>query len=206
MGICKLNELLRQNTLSHMRDAMKQYAPISDELWVEILKIVSVQTIANGTNVIKIGDVPQCFYFLSKGLFRVYFLGGVDFDKEINKNFFVEGQFPASVVASLKDEESDFCVQSLEDSIVVKINYQKYRELLSHNKELMQYHIAYLENNWVMKAEPFVSSLLADDSMKRYENFMHDYPNLINRMPLHHVASKIGITPTQLSRIRKKIK
>lgn len=206
MGIYKLNVLLRQNTLSHMRDVMEQYAPISDELWAELLNIVSAEHVQNGANVIKIGDVARNFYFLSKGLFRVYFLGGVEFDKEINKNFFVEGQFPASLVASLKNQDSDFCLQSLEDSIVVKINHSKYRELLFNNNELMQYHIIYLETNWVLKAEPFVSSLLADDSMKRYEDFLRDYPNLVDRIPLHHVASKIGITPTQLSRIRKKIK
>ncbi len=49
-------------------------------------------------------------------------------------------------------------------------------------------------------------SLILDDAMTRYQNFIEQNPNIQNRIPLHHIANHLGITPTQLSRIRKNIK
>jgi hypothetical protein len=44
-----------------------------------------------------------------------------------------------------------------------------------------------------------------EDASQRYVRFIQDYPFLVERLPQHHIASHLGITPTQLSRIRKKI-
>jgi len=41
------------------------------------------------------------------------------------------------------------------------------------------------------------------DSKTRYENFIENYPNLINRIPLGYVASYLGMSQETLSRIRK---
>ena len=58
------------------------------------------------------------------------------------------------------------------------------------------------EVNQVLKRE----LLIIDDATTRYENFIKNNPNIENRIAQHHIANHLGITPTQLSRIRKKIK
>jgi CRP-like cAMP-binding protein len=40
------------------------------------------------------------------------------------------------------------------------------------------------------------------DARERYDRFVHDYPNLLNRINQYHIASYLGITPESLSRIR----
>jgi hypothetical protein len=39
---------------------------------------------------------------------------------------------------------------------------------------------------------------------ERYKIFKQEYPNLENLIPQYHIASYLGVTPTQLSRIRAK--
>lgn len=199
-----MDALVNKNALSHLRNVMQNYAPLSDDVWQEFIKILSFKKIPKHTSVLNVGDIPKYVYFVHKGLIRLYFLGGKDFDKEVNKNFFIEGQFPASLVASLQQEESQFALETLEDTYLILIDHKKYRALLKGNKELMLYHIAYLETNWVKTKDKVENALLTLDSSKRYDAFLQDFPTLINRVALHHVASKLGITPTQLSRIRKK--
>ena len=47
-------------------------------------------------------------------------------------------------------------------------------------------------------------SLIIDDATTRYENFIKIILILKIRIAQHHIANHLGITPTQLSRIRKK--
>jgi CRP-like cAMP-binding protein len=43
------------------------------------------------------------------------------------------------------------------------------------------------------------------DADKRYSIFRDEYPGIELEIPKYHVASYLGISPTQLSRIRKKM-
>lgn len=43
------------------------------------------------------------------------------------------------------------------------------------------------------------------DARERYLFFLKEYPGLVNIIPHYHIANYLGITPTQLSRIRNSI-
>ena len=47
-------------------------------------------------------------------------------------------------------------------------------------------------------------ALVQEDAASRYARFVQEAPALAKRLPLFHIASHLGVTPTQLSRVRKK--
>jgi CRP-like cAMP-binding protein len=47
--------------------------------------------------------------------------------------------------------------------------------------------------------------VISQDASTRYLEFLKNYPSLVNRIPLAHIASYIGVTQQSLSRIRKNI-
>ncbi|MEQ9363608.1 MAG: Crp/Fnr family transcriptional regulator [Leptospirales bacterium] len=185
-----------------LRETMRSYAPIGDGTWTAFRSICGVRRVQKGEALVRIGEVPRSLFFVYAGLFRAFMIGGANGEREVNKNFFEEGRFPASVAALLTGSESEFCIAALEDSIVVEIDHAAYRRLLARNEELKTYHIAYLEKHWVLEKEPQEVALLQDDAKVRYADFIKYNPDLARRIPLHHIASRIGVTPTQLSRIR----
>jgi CRP-like cAMP-binding protein len=193
-------------SLQYLLDTMNSYAPISKETWHEFKEICRVYEISKDEEIVSLGIKSESIFFVVKGIFRAFVLGGDDGEKEVVKNFFDEGRFPASITSMLKGEVSDFCIEALESSIVVKINFYKYRELLEKYEDLKWYHIQYLEKHWLLEREPQELSLLNQDAKKRYLSFLNQYPGTIDRVALYHVASRIGVTPTQLSRIRKELK
>lgn len=48
--------------------------------------------------------------------------------------------------------------------------------------------------------------VISQDATTRYLEFMEHYPALVNRIPLTHIASYLGVTQQSLSRIRKNIR
>lgn len=49
-----------------------------------------------------------------------------------------------------------------------------------------------------------VNLFISQDATTRYLDFLQKYPNLVNHIPLSHIASYLGITQQSLSRKRKK--
>ncbi|MCL5244295.1 hypothetical protein M4I21_00635 [Cellulophaga sp. 20_2_10] len=51
----------------------------------------------------------------------------------------------------------------------------------------------------------FQRSLISLDAKESYLKFLKTHPTVLQRVPLNHIASFLGITPFSLSRVRKSI-
>jgi CRP-like cAMP-binding protein len=51
-----------------------------------------------------------------------------------------------------------------------------------------------------------ISPMVAQDATTRYREFLENYPQLANRIPLSYLASFLGMTQSSLSRIRRNIR
>lgn len=187
-----------------LRQAVEAYAPFSDSTWEALLSACSLKTIAKGAYLVPMGSAATHFYYVCKGLFRAFTVS--EDGKEYTKIFFAENSFPGSIRSLLTGERSEFAIEALEDSVVIAIEHARYRELLAKRDDLKWYHIQYLEKNWILAKEPLEVSFVLEDARVRYEAFKQANPGLLSRIPLQHIASRLGITPTQLSRIRKQVK
>ncbi|MBD5778955.1 cyclic nucleotide-binding domain-containing protein [Pelagicoccus sp. NFK12] len=187
--------------LQLLRHAMERYAPLSQSTWKQVQQSCSERKLAKGEILVQIGAPSQHLYFVCQGLLRSYTLS--EDGKEYNKKFFPENTFPGSIRALLTGGPSDFALQALEASVVLAIDHPAYRRLLEKAEDLKWYHIQYLETNWVLDKEPIEVGLALSDSSARYQAFVEKHASILHRIPLHHIASAIGVTPTQLSRIRK---
>ncbi|MFD1215905.1 Crp/Fnr family transcriptional regulator [Microbulbifer celer] len=186
-----------------LRNTLEGYYPLSDATWSAYRSICTWRQISKGAVLYPAGEVPHAFAYVYQGLFRVYVLD--DKGAEYNKNFFAEGRFPGSMTALLRREPSRFTIEALEDAAIIEIDHAGYRRLLEMHDDLKNFHIHYLERHWLMDKEPREVALVQDEASVRYRRFLEDFPRLAQRLPQYHIASHLGITPTQLSRIRKNL-
>ena len=189
--------------LNQFYEALNHYSPISPtefELLKPYLHLRSVKK----NEVLQDNYSPaKAIYFICKGLLRTYYLHE---DGTIyNKNIFMENYFSASVVSLLNGENSYLCIQALEPSSVLEIDYKGYRHLIETNESFKTFYISYLEQNWIIVKEKNEISLIIDNATTRYQNFLEKHPNIEKRVSQHYIAAHLGITPTQLSRIRKSL-
>lgn len=61
-----------------------------------------------------------------------------------------------------------------------------------------------MEQEWIKK-EKQVIQMVTNDAKTNYLIFKKEYPGLENQIPQYHIASYLGITPIQLSRIRARL-
>lgn len=181
---------------------MAEYYPLSDLTWQALSAFCRYRQVEKHALICRMGEVPHSFAFVCEGLFRVFVLD--EKGHEYNKNFFQEGRFPGSMTALLRQEPSLHSIQALEDSVIIEIDFQAFRDLLYRSDDLKLFQIHYLETHWLLDKDTREVRLVQQDAAERYRAFLDEHPDLLARLPQYHIASHLGITPTQLSRIRKK--
>lgn len=181
----------------------ESYAPVSVTSWQLIENIIDITAIKKGELLLRNGQIAKEIHFVAKGALRAFITDAEG--NSYNKNIFLEGDFAGSTVSLIQQTPSEFSIEVLEDSVLININYKKYRELIFQNDDLKNFYIAYLERNWVIDKEQREISIVMENATERYLDLLKKQPDISERIALHHIASHLGITPTQLSRIRKSL-
>lgn len=192
------------DALTRLKQAVDAYYEISEETWSAIAEITSTKVLAKDEWLYQEGEYLTTFAFLHQGLVRLVNTNAAG--QEYNKRFFVAGEFPGVMHALHRAEPANQGIQALEPTEVVLINFKKFRTLLMDNPELMRFQILYLEKNWLLEKDKRELYMVQLDATERYLAFLKEQPELAERVPQYHLASHLGITPTQLSRIRKSLK
>jgi len=176
------------------------YAKLSEEsksAWESILK---KKTFKRNEFFVTEGRVPKTVAFVSKGLFSQYYTS--DKGDIIIKRFFPEGYFVASISALLTKSPSNFTIKALEPAIVLEYDFNLFKQLTEKYSDIAALYIRYMELHWIIEKEPLEISLRHDSAASRYKDFLKQFPTLEPRLRQHEIASYLGVTPTQLSRIR----
>jgi CRP-like cAMP-binding protein len=189
--------------LNNLKLYFESYTPISEQSWKLIEGLTDFHTIKKGEILLENGEICKNMYFIAKGILRTFITD--EQGNFYNKNLFFENRLACSKVSSMLQTPSDFTIEALEDCILIQLNYKKYIQLITENDDLKNFYIAYLEKNWIIEKEQREVALVMQNATERYLNLLETHPTIADRVPLLHIASHLGITPTQLSRIRKSL-
>ncbi|WP_430612934.1 Crp/Fnr family transcriptional regulator [Flavobacterium sp. JP2137] len=148
---------------------------------------------------LKADKIEQHLYLIKQGMVRAF---APQEDRDITFWFGQEGETILSMRSYVENKKSYENIELLEDCTLFQLNTSDLNHL--YNRDI---HIA----NWGRKlAEKELlkieSRMISNDLLsakERYDQLMTDSPSLIQRVPLMHIASYLGITPVSLSRIRK---
>ncbi|MCS3528957.1 Crp/Fnr family transcriptional regulator [Chryseobacterium sp. JUb7] len=183
-------------------EQINHYYSLSAETVSALENICSEEKYAKNKLLLQAGMMARYYYFIQSGLIGYYTVD--EQGNQVYKIFFEENSFVASTSAIIQDKPSDFNIIALENCSVIKYPVKAFRELLNKHHDLALFQIHYLEKNWVVKKEPLEISLKYETAKQRYLSLLEN-KSLYKRLKQHHIASYLGITPTQLSRIKKEI-
>lgn len=147
----------------------------------------------------KEGDNLDKIAVISKGVFCISFTNIKG--NEYVKYFLSEGDFLAGNLSNHR--ENNVSIQAIETSAIYEMSYSQFLKLCEQNRELEQYMFSVVQRYWGIKEKRLID-LLSYDAAENYEEFKKEYAHLIERIPLHYQAKYLGVSATQLSRIRAK--
>jgi CRP-like cAMP-binding protein len=167
----------------------------------EIRKIFKNECCTKGRYFIRDGEIPSKMGFIVQGLVKYYY---IDSDgNEWIKHFSAENDFVASYASFLYQTPSLYFIESLEETTILTINYDVYMKYLQNSFTWNSIARKYTEKIYYEK-EKREASFLKEDGSERYTNFFNEYKDLADRLSLKDIASFLGMTAVQLSRIRNK--
>nr|WP_238934925.1 Crp/Fnr family transcriptional regulator [Aurantibacter crassamenti] len=150
-------------------------------------------------NFIKAGIVAQKIGFIETGIVRAFYRN--EEGQEYNKHFFIGPCFIGAYSSLISGKTNQIIQQALTDCIVWEIDYECLTERYDKHPDLERMMRIYAEYQFVKKEQREVEIVLLN-ATKRYQIFKEEFPNIEQHIPQYHIASYLGITPTQLSRIR----
>ena len=158
----------------------------------------SLELLHNGDFFLEYGKPCVKIGLLEKGILRgfVYDNDG----EEITTHFYQEGDM---VVGSfIPNVNMSMTIQALANCEISVANYSEVMSQVNKNQEITDIITREFQKlNKQMQSR--LVSLLNLSALEKYQLFLDNYPGLLNRIPHYYIAQYLGITPTQLSRVRK---
>lgn len=185
-----------------LKQILEAIYPLSDAVVKQLLEISAIVNFPRNHILLKQGRVEQHLYFIRKGLARAY---ADEKDDAISFWFGTEGDTIVSMASYVYQQPGYENVQLLEAGEMYEIKATDLQKLYQTNLEIASWGRRFAETE-LLKAEQRFINRLCRSAPERYKALLEQAPDLLQRVPLKHIASYLGITQVSLSRIRSEMR
>lgn len=176
----------------------KNYAPLTFECKEELINNIKIVSFKKGEIIVREGQYADKAYFIIEGCGRAYYLKG---GKDITDWFAFEHEFISAIVSFFGNEPSPHFIEMVQESMVIEISKETV-EHLSNKYHCFEKLIRVVVTNVMLSQQERISSILFQTAEQRYKEMLSIRPDIINKFPLKHIASYLGMTLETLSRVR----
>ena len=148
------------------------------------------------------GDFPLDVHFVLSGVGRYFYI-----DKngnERNKSLVRKGGAFASISSIVEGSPCPFFAQTLTKCIIASVSYSNLLELSKSNSNWGDL-VRKMFERLVLKKEKREAGFLMLSAKERYLEFLNEFGDDSQSIPLRHVAMYLGVTDVTLSRIRREM-
>jgi CRP-like cAMP-binding protein len=179
---------------------IRNHADITDKE-LELIRLASVKrSIRKWQPLLQDGEVWRINCFIVSGCFRLYRFSDDGTDHTLR--FGVDNWWISDQESYNNEKPSDYNIEALAASTVLIWTKEKWTELMEAIPALKKFNEILLAKSYEA-SQRRIFSLISYSAEEKYKEFQKTYPSVFNRVPLHMVASYLGISRETLSRIRK---
>ncbi|WKN46189.1 Crp/Fnr family transcriptional regulator [Tunicatimonas pelagia] len=187
--------------LSNFKIQIRKVTDFSEDECNQFIPHLNRRTIAKNSYFLEPGQLVSEIGFVQTGVLRLFYLQD---GKEINNHFFLENDYAVSYLDFLKQRASRYYIQALEDCELLTFSARALQHAYDQSKNWERFGRLISESVYATATNRFESFLFLS-AKERYLQMLDDYPRFIQRIPLYHLASYLGIERESLSRIRKEL-
>lgn len=187
--------------MDKLENFIKSNIDISEESIQEILSHFEKRILKKDRFLLRNGHHLNHYFFVNSGGMRIYLNQG---DKDITAWLSFENDFIADLECLTTGNPSRYNIQAIENTELLAIKATEMDKLYKKHPEWQEFGRKLWERAFLEVLEGMVNyqTMSAEE---RYLHFMQQ-SDALQRLPLKQISTFLGITPTSLSRLRKKIR
>ncbi len=182
-------------------ESVKQYITPSEAFLEAFSACVEAVKFNKGDVVHDANQICKHSYFIVSGIFRLYYLKPDG--REVSDFFASEKEWINSPVSFMQQKIDAYYIDVIEDSEALALEVSDLVYLFDHFPEMERYSRLDMGSFFghVMSRLASMRFTTADE---KYAHFCQSHAGINQRIPLHMVASYMGVTQETLSRVRSK--
>ena len=184
--------------MKQIEKVLKENYQLSHPEWEIVKNYIDLIAIKKNEFFVKQGKVCRRLGLIEEGVMR--FCMFKEDGEDITCYFASEGDFVGDYDSFMTEKPSEINLQALTDCRLSCFR-RELKEALPRFMEIMEC----INKNVLMGLLTQREFMMNQDATSKYELFVLKFPQVLQRAPLGHIASFLGITQQSLSRLRKKI-
>jgi CRP-like cAMP-binding protein len=181
-----------------LRTQIEKIVQLSNEEFDFVLSHFVLKSFKKHQYVVQSGNPAPNDHFVVKGLLRSFYLD--ETGKTHILQFAMEDWWISDPQAYHNNENATLNIDCLEDVQVYAISLESREKLCAESKK-MEYFFRKKTQAGYIALQKRIQSLMSQSAKERYNQFIHLYPQLSQRLPKAQIASYLGISRETLSRM-----
>ena len=179
---------------------LSERATLTNKEFCLIQSLSVEKKIAKREFILREGEIYRNTIFVAKGLLRLFRTDDKGNDHILR--FAFENRWISDRESYLTGKPSRSNMEAIENSEVLVWKKEDFDFLLKEIPALKEFMKTLVAKSQIANQNRVYASL-SHSAEEKYRQFIEKYPGLFNRVPLHMVASYLGVTRETLSRIRR---
>lgn len=187
--------------MQELESRLQSYFGIETERVREVASLFSLTQLKKDDYFLRKGQYRKCLGYIQSGYLRVYDRHG---DKEITQWIAFKDYFITDLMCFMFDSRARWNIQAITGCtlyVLEEESYPRLEKIVPNWSEIEKQFIA----DCFVTLENRVFSHLSLNAEERYQWLFNFNKDLFLHVPLHYLASMLGMSPETFSRIRGKL-
>ena len=169
----------------------------TDELNV-LMQLAEMRTCNRKVKLVDVGEIEKNMNLVARGLVRKYFYRGKE---EVITQLAKEGELINSSVSFLADTPSAYVIETIEPTTIVSFSRTAIFKLYEEDSKWERLGRLIITDLFLQK-EIWNNTRIRLGTHERFVAFIHENPDLLQRVPQKYLASYLNMKPETFSRFK----
>lgn len=188
--------------MNELKNYFNAISKLNDSTWVRISSFFKEERLKKNDYFAEVDKTARQIAFLKTGVVRAFFVNQEG--KDYNKQFFVGPTIIGAYTSLLTGNRNLIAQQALTDCVLYTCDFTSLTNLYDECSDLERFARKIAEFYFLEKEKKEIEIVLLE-ATQRYILFKQEFPTLEQQISQFHIASYLGVSATQLSRIRKQL-